>query len=58
MRSLETVRAAFSVSIASRSWPLVAEDGSTGVPDIPELVDGLCTVREGDNQLETDDIDG
>ena len=33
-----------AVRIGSRSWPLVSEDGSLGVPDIPRLVNGLYPV--------------
>ena len=39
-------------SIASRSWPVTNEDDGPGVPDIPELVDGVCPVCEGSEALE------
>jgi hypothetical protein len=45
--------------IASKSWPLVGEDGGTGVPDIPEMVKDICPVCEGDEGSdEEEEVDG
>ena len=44
--------------IASRSWPLVGTNGLQGIPDIPRLVDGLCSVCEGSRPLDPKDIEG
>jgi len=35
-----------------------SENGGTGVPDIPELVDGVCPVCGGTEPLDEGDLDG
>jgi hypothetical protein len=45
-----------AVRIGSRRWPLVSEDGSLGIPDIPHLVNGLCPVCEGSRALDPEDL--
>ena len=36
-----------AVRISGKSWPLIAEDGSFAILEIPVLVDGLCPVCAG-----------
>ena len=47
-----------ATKIASRSWPIKNEDGSSGVPEIPELVNGICPVCEGSKPLDPEDLEG
>ncbi len=47
-----------ALRIASRSWALVGLDGSSGVPDIPQLVNGLCPVCEGSGPVDPEEIEG
>jgi hypothetical protein len=47
-----------AVRIGARGWPLVGLDGSSGIPDIPSLVKGLCPVCEGSKPLDPDDLEG
>ncbi len=48
-----------AVRISGKSWPLIADDGvSSGIPEIPKLVNGICPVCEGSKALDPEDLEG